>query len=61
MSTCELLIGMPALVKMSAMIDAEAGTMTLVDDDGNVQIFGKNRSQIVDIVGYIAAVEALRW
>ena len=41
---------------MQAMIDCDAGTMSFIDDDGNVQIFGKNRSQIADMVGYIGAI-----
>ena len=30
--TCELLIGIPALKKMQAMIDCDAGTMSFIDD-----------------------------
>ena len=41
-STCELLIGMPALKSMAAMIDAEAGTMSFVDENSPGQLQPKN-------------------
>jgi hypothetical protein len=44
--TCECLLGIPALHNMSAVIDCRAGLMDFEDDNGEVQIFGKNRSKI---------------
>jgi hypothetical protein len=54
--TCECLLGIPALHNMSAVIDCRAGLMDFEDDNGEVQIFGKNRSKITDLVGYVDTV-----
>ncbi len=58
--TCECLLGIPALHNMSAVIDCQAGLMDFEDDNGEVQIFGKNRSKITDLVGYVDSVVEYR-
>ena len=54
--TCECLLGIPALCDMHGVIDCRAGLMDYVDTDGNVQIFGKNRSNVSDLDGYVSAI-----
>ena len=46
--TCECLLGIPVLHKKEAIIDCKAGLMDFQDDNGDIQIFGKNRSRIAD-------------
>ena len=56
--TCECLLGIPVLHKKEAIIDCKAGLMDFQDDNGDIQIFGKNRSQIADMAEFkVAAME----
>ena len=56
--TCECLLGIPVLHQKEAIIDCKAGLMDFQDDNGEIQIFGKNRSRIADMAEYkVAALE----
>ena len=48
-SSSACLLGMPALKEHKCCIRCEQGIAFFIDDDQELQIFGKNRSTVVDL------------